>query len=634
MKVAPLTESGGIVAIETTLSRLYTAMLTIDPKLRQRGARPTSTDRAGSKRAGNTGGPMADLSSMRAVREKEAAYRGESVELLHRLKRCIAVKYRETSAEIFSALNRNRGDSAFNPPQLSIGLRALPKRPLWPYSPLMLFARAMEPRLWEEMLRMYEESAMPTYRSEFQENVGAWQLITRKPSGDEADVLFTAPEKESDGLVGRKLTVKRSKTVRTDGSGRISSGDKPRDGKLTAYEAFAGALTEQARTVFMEQNFVMSFFHLSSLETKDFGDAIATDPEQRRSSDLLTKQPADPDRDMARRVVAAMQEIFGFWSSEIQALADWAIRQDALNVVGILFALESQMAEVEETNQEFLSQVLGAVHDRLAAQFARFVDEQVRAIEDTRVRIKKRTGVIAFVKTFPAFSTALETMLPLTRSPSHLPVRGMVDDAYRSINKAMFDSLMVIAKEAPKADARDPEDKGYLNFRILLFENMNHYVQEVNPRENPVLVEWSARAQAKRVDQLNMYLYLVCHRPLGKLYDFLESTETLLLAHPENPKAIAARPSHSRAVFKKVLSSYDAKELRKGIETLKKRVDKHFGDSDDTPGRSKELVAKVHKACEVVYLDVCDRAEKIIQDVYEGTIEMDWREDVKAAFRR
>ena len=627
--------------MEVTLVQLYTAMLTIDPKLRHSETRPTTADQAGLHRTSSAGHGGSELSSMHAVRERREGYRRESVDFIQRLKQYLSVKFREMEAETLDILEKNKTNrTPANATKLDHQLHDRPKQNLWMYSPLMLFVREIDPVQWDGILRMYESCAKRPYQDDFRDNIFAWKRITRKPGGEEQDVLFTTQEKENESLVGRKLTVKRAKTVRTDGSSRISSGDKPNDGKVTAYEAFAGALSEMGRMMFVEQNFVVDLFHASSLDTQDFVDAVATEPEQRSGGDLIVKKPFDPDRNMAKKVLSVMEEIYSFWPTDLQSLVDWAIKQDALNGVGVLFALESQLAEVEETNQEFLTQAVTKVHDRVATQFARFIDEQVRGIEDTKVKIKKRKGVIAFMKTFPNFSAAIENMLPITRSLDHLPIRGMVNDAYGRLNKAMFESLKFIAKESPTAvqatAGGDPEDKEALNYHILLIENMNHYIEEVTVRKNPVLEDWSRRAQAEMSEHMELYLAAVIRRPLGKLLDFVESTETLVRNNQSSsPATIATRASHSRSTFKKILSNHDAKEIRRGIETLKKRVEKHFGDGDDTAGLSRELVTKVCKECEAKYLDIGERVNKLVKEVYEGSLEVEWRrEDVIAAFRK
>lgn len=240
-------------------------------------------------------------------------------------------------------------------------------------------------------------------------------------------------------------------------------------------------------------------------------------------------------------------------------------------------------------------------------------------------------------------------MLPSLRNLSNPAVRNLVNDAYQKINKTMFESLKFIAKEFPTtagaapsqnpmagATAGDPGDKEALNYHILLIENMNHYIEEVSPRENPVLEEWKIRATKEMDQHMHLYISAITRRPLGKLLDFLESTESLLSnsASPASPAAIAARASHSRSTFRKLLAQYDGKEIRRGIETLRKRVEKHFGDADEAE-LSRGLVVKVLQAAEGVYMEVGERVNRVIKEVYEGGLEMEWRrEDVIGGLRR
>ncbi|KAL8869227.1 MAG: hypothetical protein Q9174_004428, partial [Haloplaca sp. 1 TL-2023] len=607
LKEASLTKPQGIAAVEMTLGQLYTAMMTIDPRTRRNRSPPQSAD--GQKADPGLGGSTGhhELSSIQAVREKRDSYQAEIREFVGRFKQYLAIKFRETESQIKDELDHRRSSSTTsNNPKLDIRLRERPRQQLWAYSPLLLFSREMASTEWEDLIRMYEGSAKNPYQDEFRDNAFAWKRIARKPTTDEQEVLFTSQEKESESLVGRKLTVKRSKTVRNDSSHRISSGDRPNDGKIDAYEAFSGALSEMVRVITVEQNFITDLFHMTSARTTDFNDAIAaTRPEARTSPDLTEKKPFEPDRDLARRLYGAMEDMYSFWPTDVQNLVDWVIKQDQLQGVGVIAALEAKHAELDETNQEYILQTLSKIHDRLIIIFNRFVDDQIRGIEDTKVKIKKRKGVIAFMKTFPNFSLAIESMLPPL---THLPIRNLIDDAYNKINKAMFESLKFIAKESPTAAqslpaataaGADPEDKEALNYHILLIENMNHYIEETYARDNPVLAEWKVAAQHEMAEHLDLYLSSILRRPLGKLLDFIESAETQLasLAPNESPTIIATRPSHGRGVAKKILQSYECREVRKGIETLKKRVEKHFGEADEVE-LSRGLVAKVLGGCE------------------------------------
>ncbi|ERF73870.1 hypothetical protein EPUS_05882 [Endocarpon pusillum Z07020] len=107
--------------------------------------------------------------------------------------------------------------------------------------------------------------------------------------------------------------------------------------------------------------------------------------------------------------------------------------------------------------------------------------------------------------------------------------------------------------------------------------------------------------------------------------------------------AIALRPSHSRSAAKKILASYDSKEVRKGVETLKKRIEKHFGDADDA-ALARGLVAKVFRECENRYADGWERMRAVLDRVYAaeagsggagGILDIEWRKDeVAGLFRR
>lgn len=305
--------------------------------------------------------------------------------------------------------------------------------------------------------------------------------------------------------------------------------------------------------------------------------------------------------------------------------------------IGILFALEKAMSDLDDTNQDFIIHSLQKLHSRLLGLFNRFVDEQIRGIEDTKVKINKRKGVISFMRVFPNFSAAVETMLSHP-SQEMYDVRVSVNEAYNRINRAMWESLKFIAKEAPgqagsaTTGGGDPEDKEALNYHILLIENMNHYIEEVDVRGLPVLEQWHERGYQDLAEHMKLYLDAVIRRPLGKLLEFVETAEGMMTTS-SSPTDIASRPTHTRSAAKKVLATYDSKEIRRGIELLKKRIEKHFGDADD-PGLSRNLVLKVFGECERRYEGAHDRTRRLLETVYEGQLDQEWRKEEAIAMLR
>ncbi|KAI6709322.1 hypothetical protein PZA11_006191 [Diplocarpon coronariae] len=645
LREASLESSRGLEQIETSLVMLFKAMLTIDPSINTAVSR-TSED--GSLSPGKPGGyGNSEIGSMRVLQEKKDVYKGEIAMFLRRLKPFLQVKFGAAIDETRKALEHERGSNltrAAGKAKLDPQKHDLARDMLWRYSPLMLFLREVDRMEWEELMKMYEMACRPLYQDEFRDATFAWKRIARKPIGDEGDILFTSQvEKQTEGIAttARKLTVKRSQTLAK--SLRSPAGDHTSksildkaDGRLQPYEVFAGVLDETIPIMSMEQNFIVEFFHVTSLEQSDFPDAVAVaPPDNRRGGDLRRPRVMDPDRNLARLVVQSMDEVFASYGHDMQVLVDWTLQSDPLQGVGVIAAIERKLVSFEESNQEYLARTLHKLHVKLMGHFTKLLDEQIRAIEDTKVKIKKRKGVIAFIRIFPSFSLTLETML----STSHdLDVRQTVNNAYSRINKTMFESLKVIARENPGAQVAgaDPEDKEALNYQVLLIENMNHYLEEVDARANPVLEDWKQNAVRELNEHMGLYLGAVIRRPLGKLLDFLESIESLMLSRqPGEPASrISSMPSHSKSTFKKVLAGYDSKEIRKGIDALKKRVEKHFGDADE-PGLSRGLVIKVIQNCERFYQKVEDRILTVSRDVYDGEVIAEWtRADVSAAFRK
>jgi len=109
--------------------------------------------------------------------------------------------------------------------------------------------------------------------------------------------------------------------------------------------------------------------------------------------------------------------------------------------------------------------------------------------------------------------------------------------------------------------------------------------------------------------------------------DFIESLDHLLslMSDTASPSSLSNRPSTSKTVFKKLVTNHDSKELRRGVDALRKRVDKHFGEADE-PGISRGLVSKVWKACEERYITIAKRVDEIGKDVYDGE-GMPWVEE-------
>jgi hypothetical protein len=521
LKRITLGSTDGLEMIEHVLLMLYKAMIAIDPSIRQGG---TAATRSAALANG-------DLSSMTALQEKSDQYLGEASIFLNRLKKHLEIHF---AAAFMNTTDYIKSNGLSSSTKLSVEAHDLARNTLWMFGPEMLFAKEIDGPAWDSMMRTYQKEARAVYKPEMRDNLQAWLKAARKSTGDEQELLFTYGEKETDGLgvtAARKMTVKRSQTLAK--GLRSASGEKSRaanmqSGTLFPFEAFASALDEVLTLIFTEQNFIVDFFCATGNQKMDFADAVAQDsPEKRRGTNLYGRKPTEPDKVMARRVAESMSDIFSSFPNELNSLMLWCLSTDPLQGIGVMHALHRAIASFEDTNQDFIVKTLTTLADQLKLLWNKTVEEQIRAIEDTKVKIKKRKGVITFIKIFPNFSAAIENMLPSSADepPESSEVRSMIDKAYQRIHKAMFESLRVIAKESPammvggavQPLANDPEDKEALNYHILLIENMNHYVEEVDDQGDRVLAEGKIEAREEMTEHLNMYVDAVIRRPLGKV---------------------------------------------------------------------------------------------------------------------
>ena len=543
LRHADLSDLRSLEDAEKCLVKLYEALVTIDPNIRS-----ASTGRPKSRGGMNEG---TELGSMVAVRQKRDSYGQESdrfcQRLMQHLEFAFTSSFNSVKGKLLVPANGNAG-------VMKLNTDAYPeaRRSLWVYSPLILFTKELNPPAWQTILRMYHSRAKLLYADAFGQNLAYWKRSLRKPTGEEADILFTTQEKEevtSSGALSsaRKLTVKRSqtlaKTLRSASGEKHSPTESRNTGSLSHCEIFNGAMDEMGLLVSYEQNFVVDLFHATSLETTDFLDVVAaTPPDERYGTNVAQQKPLDPDREMARTVTSAMGEIFNSFTNELSSLLDWSISTDPIQGVGVMATLSKHYYHLQDSSQEFLVQLIETLRGRLENMFAKFVDEQVRAIEDTKVKIKKRKGVIGFMKVFPHFALGVENTFASIGgadydrdADSMQDTRTRVDEAYTRINRAMFDSLKVIAKESPSAAPQaprtatdDPEDKEMLNYHVLIIENMNHYISEVDDGgKQGVLAEWKGRAEMERREAMDSYVGQVIRRPLGKVLVSLQITNEI-----------------------------------------------------------------------------------------------------------
>lgn len=322
----------GVEDAEVTLVMLYKAMLKIDPQMGS-----GDDEKSGLQSSDQAIDFNGDYVKMRIVQEKKQMYMRESAMFLQRLVEFMAREFRLAYEEVRRAL-QGALHKRVDPQNHDVG-----RDILWKYDPLMLYARDVDLENWNRLIQEYQDAAHPTYKMEFRDALDAWKRNTRKTIGEEALLFSTEQEQKEEGekkglaMAARKLTVKRSQTLARIGRSPLGDGNKDASksavdlSRSLPYEVFASVLDDLLPLVEMEQNFIIDFFHATTLEQIDFPDAVAATPvASRRGNDLKRHRLMEPDRDLARRVTRSMEVIFPFLERDLANLVDWVLSQSPL----------------------------------------------------------------------------------------------------------------------------------------------------------------------------------------------------------------------------------------------------------------------------------------------------------------
>ncbi|KAK6330169.1 hypothetical protein TWF730_004665 [Orbilia blumenaviensis] len=630
--------------IESSLCVVYKAIVTIDP---------TVATAAGAK-ATTEGNDLDDIAlgeagmgKMMALKDKKDKYVEDSRTFSRRLIEYMKFQCRQDLMTLVKALD---GSAPVKPGARPVGRpKALTHadvyHSLYKFAGLILFTRDIDRSSYLTLVREYAVAVKEQFTEEIGNDIWGWKSIMRKPTAEDQEILFTHAEKESEGSSVRGLGVMRSATrakpfrsQSNDTSARATA-ERAQDGRLPGSECFAGFLDNIIPLVAAEQNFLSEFFHMSSNSASNFLEFIQSGhPDDRRPSDLNRRRVPEQDKQVAKRLYETMTDVFAFLPTEIQSFVGVITSNDPLQGVGVIYAIEKKLGLFREgTNQEFLVKCLLKLSENMKSAFIAFLKEQVRAIEATKVKSKKKRTVLDFIKSFPLFSAKIEDQLPPEQlTDESLEVRELVNNGYGILNKAMFEAMQAIAKQSSSGGAQtvDPEDKEALHYHIMIIQNMDYYTEALDVRNNSVLQDSKQKAEEEYKEHMSLYVGAAIRKHLEKTLDFVEGVEAL--EQTSTPEEILGKKGFTKLKFKEILNDnqkeISGNHVRDGVKQLVKRVTKQFGDE----GHLDPLSVRVLKEAETEYLRLVNRMNGLLQGTYRDQgLEMPLkREDVIAAFAK
>ncbi|PPQ67093.1 hypothetical protein CVT25_005694 [Psilocybe cyanescens] len=508
---------------------------------------------------------------------------------------------------------------------------ALPHRDLESYlgrySGLMIYLREMDENIYSKLCATYFSAASDLHNTQVKALLSAHLDLVKKAAEDENDQAF--------GIVSAPSSLKATTGMRRAGTlirspmeSRQRDKDKQNDGYLRASEVFGLFFEQVAMLIYQEHDFITDFLQISDAGFT-FADYMGLDNYFRRQA----ARSAGLSPTTLKLVRGALDLIFGFLPAELKSWLDAALAKDSMEIVGILAFLERFLVEAEEKGNPFILNLLEKQHSRLKIVFDRHITEQLKGIERTKLSSKKRKGVAHFLKHFAAYAARIENQLV---GASNLEIRTNVDSAYEKIVQSMFDSLKQIAKLEGEG-----EDKGQLNYHVILIvtENMHYFVNEMSQLDVPSITTFIRRAEGIYDENLQAYIKTVFRRPFGKLIDFFEAFDRA--AKDTNTAELTSNSNFSKTALRKIIKDYNSKDIKKLVDVLSKRVEKHFTDTekstDDGAGiPSTKVLIGVWNCCEAEFVKLTENwASRISQWYGDSGITLEYTiAEAEAAFRR
>lgn len=187
---------------------------------------------------------------------------------------------------------------------------------------------------------------------------------------------------------------------------------------------------------------------------------------------------------------------------------------------------------------------------------------------------------------------------------------------------------------------------------------MHYFVAETSQLEAGSVSVFLKQAEAIYNENLAAYVRIVLRRPFAKLIvrvpsacaehvlitglqEFFEGVERLLKTTA--PSEVQKNSNYSKSSLKKVLKDFDGKDVRKHIDVLFRRVEKHFTEAEEKTTREDNsgiaagtVMVGVWKTCEEELQRMTESFSARISQCYaDSGISMEYTSsDVETAFKR
>uniref|UniRef100_A0A8C4VCA7 Exocyst complex component 1 n=1 Tax=Falco tinnunculus TaxID=100819 RepID=A0A8C4VCA7_FALTI len=366
-----------------------------------------------------------------------------------------------------------------------------------------------------------------------------------------------------------KLSVQSSGNRRSQSSslldmGNMSASDLDVADRTKFDKIFEQVLSELEPLCLAEQDFISKFFKLqqhqsisgtaSEVEEMDGGALV-------RSYTSGVPQTISSEKDMIRQM---MTKIFRCIEPELNNLIALGDKIDSFNSLYMLVKMSHHVWTAQNVDPaSFLSTTLGNVLVTVKRNFDKCISNQMKQMDEVKISKKSKVGILPFVAEFEEFAALAESIF------KNAERRGDLDKAYIKLIRAVFVSVEKVANESQKT----PRD-------VVMMENFHHIFATLSRLKISCLEAEKKEAKQKYTDHLQSYVIYSLGQPLEKLNHFFEGVEARV-AQGVREEEVSYQLAFNKQELRKVIKEYPGKEVKKGLDNLYKKVDKHLCEEEN-----------------------------------------------------
>ncbi|GAB0097853.1 Exocyst complex component 1 [Sergentomyia squamirostris] len=485
---------------------------------------------------------------------------------------------------MFIHLGNEVGDSQGSDPHLPKHTSV--HKELSAYAELMHWLKAMDRKAYDQLAKVYTSSLNKVYDREIRHFFDqARQQVMRE------DVTASTSASRGKTILHPYGIIGVNRDLWAPGI------DGPERQKLDGIlEKVLGDLEPVALS---EQMFCISFFQMdvlspTSRNTQTTLDAMTGD-EGRDSSAVLVSPPQKRiDRQINEEVRKMMTELFGCLEPELNSFIQSFEKVDSFYSMYVLVRLSQHVMSAQDAHS-FLSMTFASALVHVKRNFDKFMQIQLQSVREARVPKRSKCGLLPYVENFEEFATSAEKIFKKSER------RADLDKWYIQLVARIFEAIPNHAQEHSKTPRQ-----------VVNMENFHHMHSLLAQLKVVALDGQKKEAKIRYKEALDAYVTKYFGRPLEKLNLFFEGVQQKVQQGVKETE-ISYQMAYSKQELRKVIAQYPAREVKRGLESLYKKVEKHLCEEEN-------LLQVVWRAMQEEFIAQYNFLEERIQRCYAGAM--------------